>query len=40
MAFFSDITKELIKDVVGQKIVYYPISELKSKVHEMYQESP
>lgn len=40
MAFFSDITKEVIKDVIGQKIIYYPISELKTKVHDVYLESP
>ena len=37
--FISDITKELIKDINGQKVFYYPISEVKSKVHELYQES-
>ena len=35
----SDITKELIKDVVGQKIVLYPISETKTDVHGLYNES-
>lgn len=37
--FISDITKELIKDVVGQKIVYYPISEIKTKTHGVYNEA-
>jgi hypothetical protein len=37
--FISDITKELIKDVVGQKIYYYPISENKTKTHEIYNEA-
>jgi hypothetical protein len=37
--FISDITKELIKDVVGQKVYYYPISELKTKTHAVYNES-
>lgn len=37
--FISDITKELIKDVVGQKIYYYPISETKTKTHGIYNES-
>lgn len=37
--FISDITKELIKDVVGQKIYYYPISEIKTKTHEIYNEA-
>lgn len=38
--FISDITKEVIKDVVGQKIYYYPISEMKTKMHQIYNESP
>jgi len=37
--FISDITKELIKDVVGQKIYYYPINENKTKVDGVYNES-
>jgi hypothetical protein len=37
--FISDITKELLKDVVGQKIFYYSISEKKTKVHGVYNES-
>lgn len=37
--FISDITKELIKDVVGQKVYYYPISEIKTKTHGVYNES-
>lgn len=37
--FISDITKELIKDVVGQKIYYYPISENKTLVNNTYGES-
>ncbi len=37
--FISDITKELIKDVVCQFIVYYPISEVKTSVHGVYDES-
>lgn len=37
--YISDITKELIKDVVGQKIYYYPISELKTQTHGVYNES-
>jgi hypothetical protein len=38
--FMNDIAKELIKDVIGQKIYYYSISEIKSKVHDVYEESP
>ena len=37
--FISDITKEIIKDVVGQKIYYYPISETKTKSHGVYNEA-
>jgi len=37
--FISDITKEIIKDVVGQRIYYYPISEIKTKVHDVYNEA-
>jgi len=37
--FISDITKEIMKDVIGQKIYYYPISEIKTKSHEIYNES-
>lgn len=40
MNFISDITKEVIKDVVGQFIYYYPISEIKTKNHDIYNESP
>lgn len=37
--FISDITKEIMKDVVGQKIYYYPISEHKTKTHGVYNEA-
>jgi hypothetical protein len=37
--FISDITKELVKDVVGQKIYYYPINEAKTKTDEVYNEA-
>lgn len=40
LAFVSDINKELIKDIVGQTCKYYSISELKTKVHTVYNESP
>lgn len=36
----SDLTKELFKDIAGQVIYYYPISELKTRNHELYNESP
>jgi len=37
--FISDITKEIIKDVVGQKIYYYPVSEHKTQVRGVYNEA-
>ena len=37
--FISDITKELIKDVVGQKIYYYSINETKTKTDTVYNEA-
>lgn len=37
--FISDITKELIKDVVGQKIYYYAINEHKTPVDGVYNEA-
>ncbi len=37
--FFSDLTKEIIKDVAGQKIFYYTIREDLSDVHDVYEES-
>jgi len=38
--FINDIAKEVIKDVIGQKIYYYQISNIKSNVHDVYEESP
>ena len=37
--FVGDITKELLKDVVGQSIIYYPISEEKTRMNTLYNES-
>ena len=37
--FINDIAKEIVKDVIGQKIYYFPISEIKSRVHDVYEES-
>ena len=37
--FVNDISKELVKDIVGQKIYYFPDSEIKSKVHDVYEEA-
>ena len=38
--FINDLNKEILKDVNGQKIYYYPISEVKTEVHDVYRESP
>lgn len=38
--FINDIAKELVKDVIGQKIYYFSISEIKSRAHDVYEESP
>ena len=37
--FISDATKELIKDVSGQKIYYYRVREDISRPHDVYEES-
>ncbi len=37
--FISDITKEIIKDVNGAVIYLYPISEIKTATHEVYNEA-
>lgn len=37
--FINDIAKEVVKDVIGQKIFYFPISEVKTQVHDVYEEA-
>jgi hypothetical protein len=37
--FVNDIMKEVVKDIIGQKIYYYSISEIKSRVHDVYEEA-
>jgi hypothetical protein len=37
--FISDITKEVIKDVVGQKIFYYRVREDLTEIHDVYEEA-
>lgn len=37
--FISDVTKEIIKDVAGQKVFYYTVREDLSNVHDVYEES-
>jgi hypothetical protein len=36
----SDINKEIIKDVVGQKIYYYKVRKDVTNVHDVYEEAP
>ena len=36
--FFSDIAKEIIKDVAGQKIYYYAIREDLTEINAVYEE--
>lgn len=36
----SDLTKEIIKDISGQKIYYYRVREDLSNVHDVYEEAP
>jgi hypothetical protein len=38
--FISDVTKELIKDVSGQRVFYYRIREDVSRPHDVYEEAP
>lgn len=37
--FINDIAKEVIKDVVGQRIFYYSVSREKSRIHDVYDEA-
>ena len=36
----SDLTKEIIKDVTGQKVFYYRVREDLTNIHDVYEESP
>ncbi len=36
----SDLTKEVIKDVAGQKVYYYRVREDLSNIHDVYEEAP
>ena len=38
--FISDITKEIVKDVIGQKIYYYKVREDLTDIHDVYEEAP
>lgn len=39
LKLFSDINKELIKDIIGQSVIYHAISEEKTLVDELYNEA-
>ena len=36
----SDLTKEVIKDIAGQKVYYYRIREDLTEIHDIYEEAP
>jgi len=36
----SDLTKEVIKDISGQKVYYYRIREDLTNIHDVYEEAP
>jgi hypothetical protein len=38
--FFNDISREIMKDMVGQKIFYYSIDYARTLVNDLYQEAP
>ena len=38
--YISDLTKEITKDVIGQKIFYNKIREDLTNVHDVYEEAP
>ena len=35
----SDLNKEIVKDVIGQKVYYYKVREELSNVHDVYEEA-
>jgi len=37
--FISDLTKELVKDVRGQKVYYYGVREDLTEIHDIYEEA-
>lgn len=37
--FISDLTKEITKDVIGQRIYYYRVREDITKIHDIYEEA-
>jgi hypothetical protein len=39
ISFINDITSEIVKDIIGQKIYYFAISEIKTQTHDVYNES-
>lgn len=39
ITLINDLAKETIKDIVGQFVLYYPISTLKTKIHPIYEEA-
>jgi hypothetical protein len=38
-ALISDLTKEIVKDVIGQKIYYYRVMTEVTEIHDVYEEA-
>jgi hypothetical protein len=39
VSFFNHITKELLQRIVGQKVIYYAVSEQHTKTNDLYDEA-
>ena len=39
ISFFHDVNKELIQKIVGQKIIYYSISDEHTRTNDLYDEA-
>lgn len=37
--FFNSITKELVQEIVAEKVIYYSVSEQHTKSHSLYDEA-
>ena len=40
ISWFSDLNKEIIKDIIGHKIYLYHINTDKTQIHDIYREAP
>jgi hypothetical protein len=39
ISLINDLAKEVVKDIVGQKIYLFQISEAKTRIHDVYEEA-